>query len=92
MIEDKCIHKVGDNMDKTSIFSVDEINEKYILDTLKQVESILEEKDYNATNQIVGYLISGDPGYITSYKNARKLMMSLDRSKTLEVMVKKVLK
>lgn len=79
-------------MDKTSIFSVDEINEKYILDTLKQVESILEEKDYNATNQIVGYLISGDPGYITSYKNARKLMMSLDRSKTLEVMVKKVLK
>lgn len=92
MIEYKCIHKVGDNMDKTSIFSVDEINEKYILDTLKQVESILEEKDYNATNQIVGYLISGDPGYITSYKNARKLMMSLDRSKTLEVMVKKVLK
>lgn len=79
-------------MDKTSIFSVDEINEKYILDTLKQVESILEEKDYNATNQIVGYLISGDPGYITSYKDARKLMMSLDRSKTLEVMVKKVLK
>ena len=79
-------------MDKTSIFSVDEINEKYILDTLKQVESILEEKDYNATNQIVGYLISGDPGYITNYKNARKLMMSLDRSKTLEVMVKKVLK
>ncbi len=79
-------------MDKTSIFSVDEINEKYILDTLKQVESILEEKDYNAINQIVGYLISGDPGYITSYKDARKLMMSLDRSKTLEVMVKKVLK
>lgn len=79
-------------MDKTSIFNVDEINEKYILDTLKQVESILEEKDYNATNQIVGYLISGDPGYITSYKDARKLMMSLDRSKTLEVMVKKVLK
>lgn len=79
-------------MDKTCIFNVDDINDKLILDSLKQIESILKEKGYNPINQIVGYLISGDPGYITSYKDARKLMMTLDRSKTLEVIVKNFLK
>lgn len=79
-------------MDKTCIFKVDDINDKLILDSLKQIESILKEKGYNPINQIVGYLISGDPGYITSYKDARKLMMTLDRSKTLEVIVKNFLK
>ena len=79
-------------MDKTCIFNVDDINDKLILDSLKQIESILKEKEYNPINQIVGYLISGDPGYITSYKDARKLMMTLDRSKTLEVIVKNFLK
>ncbi len=78
-------------MDKTISFDIDEINNEYILSTLRQIEDILEEKGYNSTNQIVGYLISGDPGYITSYKDARKLMLSLDRSKTLEMLVKRVL-
>lgn len=78
-------------MEQTRIFNVDEINEQCILNTLKEVKSILEERGYNPINQIVGYLISGDPGYITSYKNARFLMTSLDRSKTLEVVIKKVL-
>ena len=78
-------------MDKTISFDIEEINSEYILDTLKQVKAILEEKGYNATNQIVGYLISGDPGYITSYKDARRLIVSLDRSKTLEILVKRVL-
>lgn len=78
-------------MDKTISFDIEEINSEYILSTLKQVKDILEEKGYNSTNQIVGYLISGDPGYITSYKDARKLMLSLDRSKTLEMLIKRVL-
>jgi len=78
-------------MDETRRFNVEEINEELILTTLKEVKNILEERGYNPINQIVGYLISGDPGYITSFKNARKLITSLDRSKALEVVVKKVL-
>ena len=78
-------------MDKTISFNIEEINTEYILDTLKQVKDILEEKGYNSTNQIVGYLISGDPGYITSYKDARKLILSVDRSKALEILIKRVL-
>ena len=92
MLKYNCIHiKVGDVMDKTISFNIDEINTEYILDALRRVKNILEEKGYNSTNQIVGYLISGDPGYITSYKDARKLMMSIERSKALEILVKKAL-
>lgn len=78
-------------MDKTIRFDIEEINNEYILDTLRQVKTILEEKGYNSTNQIVGYLISGDPGYITSYKDARKKILSIDRSKALEIIIKRVL-
>ena len=79
-------------MDKTICFNINDISDNYTLETLKKVANILEEKGYNAINQIVGYLISGDPGYITSYKDARKLMTSLERSKTLEMLVKNSLK
>lgn len=78
-------------MDETIKFDVNQVNEEFILTTLKEVKNILEEKGYNSINQIVGYLISGDPGYITSYKNARNMIASLDRSKTLEVLIKKSL-
>lgn len=78
-------------MDKTISFSVEEVREEYILETLKDVKNILLEKGYNPINQIVGYLITGDPGYITSYKNARGLIMTLDRCKALEVVVQKAI-
>ena len=78
-------------MDKTISFNIDDVNSELILQTLKTVKSILEEKGYNPINKIVGFLISGDPGYITSYKDARKIMMSIDRSKALEILVKKAL-
>jgi uncharacterized protein (UPF0297 family) len=78
-------------VDETIKFDVNQVNEEFILTTLKEVKNILEEKGYNSINQIVGYLISGDPGYITSYKNARNMIASLDRSKTLEVLIKKSL-
>lgn len=78
-------------MDKTISFNIDDVNSELILQKLKTVKSILEEKEYNPINQIVGFLISGDPGYITSYKDARKIMMSIDRSKALEILVKRAL-
>lgn len=79
-------------MEETISFDSTVINDELILKTLNEVKSILVERGYNASNQIVGYLISGDPGYITSYKNARNLMLSLERSKTIETLLRNALK
>ena len=56
---------------KTSIFNVAELRQELILMTLNEVIEALETQGYNATNQLVGYIISGDIKYITSYKNSR---------------------
>ena len=55
--------------------------------TLDEVYSALEERGYNPVNQIVGYLISGDPGYISSYKNARSKIQEVDRAKVVEILL-----
>jgi len=55
---------------------------------LKEVFNALQEKGYNPINQIVGYILSGDPTYITSHKNARNLIRTLERDELLEKMVK----
>lgn len=55
---------------------------------LKQVYSSLKEKGYDPINQIVGYIISGDPTYITSYNNARYLIRRFERDEILEELVK----
>lgn len=72
----------------THLFSIDEFNTEFVRDTLKEVYEALEERGYNPTNQLVGYLISGDPGYISSHKEARNKMTRLDRSKVIEVLLK----
>ena len=58
--------------------------EKIIL----SVTSALEEKGYNPVNQLVGYILSGDPTYITSYKNARSIIRHIDRDELLQALVK----
>ena len=55
---------------------------------LKEVYKALEEKGYNPINQIVGYILSGDPTYITSHNNARNLIRQIERDELLEKMVK----
>lgn len=75
-------------MDMTKVYDINEFNDEVTKKTLKEVYEILEEKGYNPVNQIVGYLMSGDPGYITSYNKARNMIMGLDRSKILEVLLK----
>lgn len=70
-------------MDKTELFNVEEVKNALIKETLKEVYKSLSDRGYNPVNQIVGYLISGDPGYISSYENARGKMLSLDRSELL---------
>jgi len=75
-------------MEKTTLFDIKEIENALIEDTLNEVYEALLEKGYNPINQIVGYLISGDPGYISSHNNARGKITSLDRSKIIEILLK----
>jgi len=75
-------------MDQTKIYSAEEIQDANIISTLKEVVSVLEERGYNPINQIVGYLMSGDPGYISSHKEARNKITKFDRTKLLEVLVR----
>ena len=56
-------------------------------ETLRQVYDALVEKGYNPVNQIVGYILSGDPTYITSHKNARNIIRQIERDELLERMV-----
>jgi uncharacterized protein (UPF0297 family) len=78
---------VGDKMGKTMIYDQDEFQDALVGDTIKEVVLVLEEKGYNPINQIVGYLMSGDPGYISSHKEARNKITKLDRSKIIEVLL-----
>ena len=78
-------------MDMTKTYSTEEFNQAYILDTIKQVIAILNEKGYNPINQIVGYLMSGDPGYISNHKEARNKILKIDRAKILEILLKEYL-
>ncbi|MFW6274027.1 MAG: IreB family regulatory phosphoprotein [Halanaerobium sp.] len=70
--------------DKTMRFKIkkEDISEAGFV--LKKVCRALEEKGYNPINQIVGYLLSGDPAYITSYKDARTMIRTIDRDEILE--------
>ena len=72
----------------TFLFDVSEIDNVLVDQTIKDVYEALEEKGYNPINQIVGYILSGDPTYITSYKNARNKIRQIERDELLEEMVK----
>ena len=74
-------------MDKTNLYEVIDIDVIETKKMLNEVYLALKERGYNPTNQLVGYLISGDPGYISSYKDARKKIQKVDRSKIIEVLL-----
>lgn len=75
-------------MNETRLFNVEEIESAIVEKTLKEIYDALEERGYNPINQLVGYLLSGDPGYISSYKDSRKKITSLDRAKIIEALLK----
>lgn len=75
--------------DETRNFKVEKDNNVKTEKLLKEIYEALAEKGYNPINQIVGYILSGDPTYITSYKNARNLIRMIERDELLEKMVKK---
>ncbi len=74
--------------DKTMTFSVYEDKEKEMKAILTTVYDALKEKGYNPINQIVGYILSEDPTYITTHNNARSLIRRVDRDELLRAMVK----
>ncbi len=73
--------------DKTMTFSVNEDKEKELKNTLKIIYEALTQKGYNPISQIVGYILSEDPTYITTYNNARNLIRHIDRDELLNVLV-----
>lgn len=73
--------------EQTSLFDIKEIDTEHTRVILKEVFEALEERGYNPTNQIVGYLISGDPGYISSYKESRNKIQEIDRAKIVEILL-----
>lgn len=78
-------------MENTKVYDSNEFQTEYISQIVKEVATILEERGYNSVNQIVGYLMSGDPGYISSHKEARSKITSFDRTKILETLVEEFL-
>lgn len=76
------------DFDKTMSFSVESAKNIKTKEVLKKVYDALKEKGYNPINQIVGYILSGDPTYITSYNDARNLIRQLDRDELLEKLVR----
>lgn len=72
---------------KTITFSIKQEREKEIRYILRAVYDALQEKGFNPVNQIVGYVLSDDPTYITSYKNARSLICKIDRDDLMRVLV-----
>lgn len=79
-------------MDDNTIMFTQHNKQLEIKDTLFYVKNSLEEKGYNYQNQIVGYLLSGDPSYIPRYNNARNLIKSVDRDAIIEVLLEDFLK
>mgnify|MGYP002600826594 FL=1 len=77
--------------DKTMTFRIGDEKEDVMKDTLTQVFDALREKGYNPINQIVGYLLSEDPTYITNHNNARTLIRKIDRDELLQVLVRRYL-
>ena len=75
-------------LDGTRKFSLVDESNKEMKRTLTAVYDALKEKGYNPINQIVGYIMSGDPTYITSYKSARSLIMKVERDELVEELLK----
>ena len=74
--------------EKTITFSIHDEHEKEIRDIMQNVYEALSEKGYNPINQIVGYILSEDPTYITVHKNARSLIRHVDRDELMQILVR----
>ena len=80
------------NLSNTQYFKVKTEPEVQVKEVLDVVYTAMEEKGYNPVNQIVGYIMSGDPTYITSYKGARSMIMKVERVELGEELLKEYIK
>ena len=78
-------------MDYTRKFSIQNDKDPEIKKILSSVYQSLQEKGYNPINQIVGYILSEDPTYITNYNNARSMICKIDRDELMQVLVREYL-
>lgn len=76
------------DLNNTQYFRVEKEVELPVSDVIGKVYEAMKEKGYNPVNQIVGYIMSGDPTYITSHKNARSLIMRVERDEIVEEVLK----
>ncbi len=76
---------------KTDLYDVGEVKKDLISTTLNEVFEALKERGYDPINQIVGYLISGDPGYISNYKGSRSKILEFDRSEITALLLEEYL-
>lgn len=77
--------------DETMLFNFDDYQKKNVRDTLTTVYAALEEKGYNPVNQIVGFLLSGDPAYIPRHNDARNMIRRFERDEIMEELLKSYL-
>lgn len=81
-----------EEFESTMQFSSEELQEEKVREVIKKVFEALEEKGYSPVNQLVGYLLSGDPAYITSYSNARTIISTLERDEIVKVLLNSYLR
>ena len=79
-------------INETHAYSIEAFEEQIVKDVIKDVYQALEERGYNPINQLVGYIMSGDPGYISSHKEARSKITKVERNKILEVLLREYIK
>ncbi|MGY4104379.1 IreB family regulatory phosphoprotein [Ignavigranum ruoffiae] len=75
------------SLDETILFKLDDLNQHTVRETLEIVYQALEEKGYDPVNQIVGYLMSGDPAYIPRHNDARNLIRRHERDEIMEKLI-----
>ena len=78
--------------EKTQVYNTEEFDDKNVERILEDVYYALEERGYDPLKQLVGYLTSGDPGYISSHLEARRKICSVSRNKIVEVVLRSYLK
>ncbi|MBE5927809.1 MAG: IreB family regulatory phosphoprotein [Lachnospiraceae bacterium] len=76
----------------TQVINVQKDKEYKVTDVIASVYEALTEKGYNPVSQVVGYIMSGDPTYITSHKGARSLIMRVERDEIIEVLLEEYIK
>lgn len=76
------------DLSNTQFIDINQSKRMQVSEVIQRVYAALVEKGYNPVNQIVGYIMSGDPTYITSYNNARSLIMKVERDEILEELMK----